>query len=134
MPPVIGKRKREEYNPQQLQLARKVKNILVRVLKKKIQNTMSTVHLNPSSRRTSNINDFSASLLQEFSEIDSPFYKLSYSALPEIFDICLDGYSNSSTFNTDKERKAFLNKMSAALYEKFKNRATDDEVLANINL
>ena len=132
--PVIGKRKRDEYTPQQLVLGRKVKDIIQRLLRRREQHSLTTaVKINPTSRRTSNINDFSESLLQEFGEIDSVYYKLSYIALPDIFDVDLDGYSSASTFNTETERKVFLIKLSAALYNKFKCSTSDDDVLKNIS-
>ena len=131
---VIGKRKRDEYTPQQLVLGRKVRDIIQRLLRRREQQSLTTaVKINPTSRRTSNINDFSESLLQEFGEIDSVYYKLSYIALPDIFDVDLDGYSSASTFNTETERKVFLIKLSAALYNKFKCSTSDDDVLKNIS-
>jgi hypothetical protein len=116
---LIGRRNRDEYTIQQLTLGRKVKDILLRTLRR-VQHKQATVNLNPSSRRTTSINDFSESLLQEFSEINSTFYKQSYSALPDIFDVFLEGNSNSASYTTEKERKVFLSKLSAALYNKFK--------------
>ena len=113
---VIGKRKREHYTPTQLQIGAKVKAILLRILRR-LEVAKDTVKLNKTSRRSSNIDNFSTTLEQEIlAELQHSCYGSHYSALPDIFDIEVSTNMGTWNFSNAHDRIEFLREFSDSLY------------------
>ena len=123
---VIGKRKREHYTAVQLQIGSKVKAILLRILRR-LEVAKDTVKLNKTSRRSSNIDNFSVTLEQEIlAELQHSCYGSHYSALPDMFNIEVPKNMGTWNFSNAHDRIEFLGEFSESLYRHLQSCASVD--------